>query len=194
MPSQLLANVLQTASLPVAELQASVQIWTNRYQKELQCDALQMLYHTSPIITLGMLLLCPVFHDMEALQNYEWNLVLTRDIAISCAFALGVNISNYLILGKTGPLTYQVLGHLKTILILLLGFLLFGKSTNPQNIIGICIAMVGVISYTEVKRRMALPTLTTPLKASAPSSSSGSSSGGSEGSKLSQEGPKSPSL
>jgi hypothetical protein len=28
--------------------------------------------------------------------------------AVSCVFALGVNISNYLVLGKTSPLTYQV--------------------------------------------------------------------------------------
>ena len=28
--------------------------------------------------------------------------------ALSCVFALGVNISNYLVLGKTSPLTYQV--------------------------------------------------------------------------------------
>jgi solute carrier family 35 protein E3 len=40
-------------------------------------------------------------------------------------FALGVNISNYLVLGKTSPLTYQVLGHLKTVLILILGFTVF---------------------------------------------------------------------
>lgn len=39
--------------------------------------------------------------------------------------ALGVNISNYLVLGKTSPLTYQVLGHLKTVLILVLGFTVF---------------------------------------------------------------------
>lgn len=46
-------------------------------------------------------------------------------LAVSCFFALGVNISNYLVLGKTSPLTYQVLGHLKTVLILVLGFTVF---------------------------------------------------------------------
>ena len=28
-------------------------------------------------------------------------------IVLSCLFALGVNVSNYLVLGKTSPLTYQ---------------------------------------------------------------------------------------
>jgi len=58
-------------------------------------------------------------------------------------FALGVNISNYLVLGKTSPLTYQVLGHMKTVLILILGFTVFKKPVDIRNVIGITIAMVG---------------------------------------------------
>ena len=44
---------------------------------------------------------------------------------------------------------------MKTILILVLGALLFAKPTNTQSVIGVVIAMGGVISYTEVKRRIA---------------------------------------
>jgi solute carrier family 35 protein E3 len=62
---------------------------------------------------------------------------------VSCIFALGVNISNYLVLGKTSPLTYQVLGHMKTVLILILGFTVFKKPVDIRNVIGITIAMVG---------------------------------------------------
>ena len=39
-------------------------------------------------------------------------------------------------------------------MIMLLGALLFGKPTNPQSVFGVVIAMGGVISYTEVKRRV----------------------------------------
>ena len=123
-------------------------------QRELGCDALQLLYHTSPLITLGMLLLSFVFDDWGGLLEYEWNIPQLRDVLISCGLALGVNISNYLVLGKTSPLTYQVIGHLKTISILLLGALLFNKPTSPQSVVGVAIAMGGVVSYTEVKRRI----------------------------------------
>lgn len=64
-------------------------------------------------------------------------------VAVSCLLALGVNISNYLVLGKTSPLTYQVLGHMKTVLILVLGFTIFRKPIDLRNVIGIAIAMVG---------------------------------------------------
>ena len=64
-------------------------------------------------------------------------------IATSCIFALCVNISNYMVLGKTSPLTYQVLGHMKTILILVLGVVIFHKAVDLQNVLGVVVAMAG---------------------------------------------------
>ena len=129
------------------------QIFTNTYQKSLGCDALQLLYHTSPIIMIGMLIMCPFFDNTSDLIEHVYSIGTVTRIIVSCVFALGVNISNYLVLGKTSPLSYQVLGHLKTILILILGFTMFNKTVDPRNIIGIIVAMFGVVGYTEVKRR-----------------------------------------
>lgn len=56
----------------------------------------------------GMLLMCPFFDDLNALSTYKYTTPCVIRIVISCVFALGVNISNYLVLGKTSPLTYQV--------------------------------------------------------------------------------------
>lgn len=132
---------------------ALAQIFTNTYQKSLDCNALQLLYHTSPYIALGMLIMCCFFDDLGAFAEFQYTTPCVLRIALSCAFALGVNISNYLVLGKTSPLTYQVLGHLKTILILVLGFTVFQKPVDTRNVIGIVVAMVGVVSYTEIRRR-----------------------------------------
>ena len=129
------------------------QIFTNTYQKSLDCDAMQLLYHTSPLISIGMLLMSPFFDDWSKLWTYQFSQACVIRIATSCVFALGVNISNYLVLGKTSPLTYQVLGHLKTILILFWGFTVFKKTVDMRNVIGIAVALVGVIAYTEVRRR-----------------------------------------
>jgi len=128
------------------------QIFTSTYQKSLGCDALQLLYHTSPIILVGMIVMCPMFDDTTALTNFVYSPGAVYRIMVSCCFALGVNISNYLVLGKLGPLTYQVVGHLKTVLILVLGFLMFNKALDMRNVIGIVIAMTGVIAYSEIKR------------------------------------------
>jgi len=127
------------------------QIFTNTYQKSLDCNAMQLLYHTAPVIGAGMLIMCPFFDDVSALVKHEYTFDCVFRIVLSCCFALGVNISNYLVLGKTSPLTYQVLGHLKTVLILVLGFTVFNKPLDVRNVIGVIIAMIGsvniVLSY-----------------------------------------------
>jgi len=146
------------------------QIFTNTYQKSLDCNALQLLYHTTPYITLGMLVMCPFFDDLNKLSTFQYTTPCVIRIVVSCVFALGVNISNYLVLGKTSPLTYQVLGHLKTVLILVLGFTTFNKPVDMRNVLGIIVAMVGVIAYTEIRRRQANPSL--------PTTSTGSSHSG----------------
>lgn len=132
---------------------ALAQIFTNTYQKSLDCNALQLLYHTTPYITLGMLVMSVFFDDLVAFREFQYTTPCVIRIVVSCFFALGVNVSNYLVLGKTSPLTYQVLGHLKTVLILVLGFTVFQKPIDMRNVIGIVVAMVGVVSYTEVRRR-----------------------------------------
>jgi predicted cation transporter len=67
--------------------------------------------------------------------------------------ALGVNVSNFLVLGKTSPLAYQVLGHLKTSVILILGFVVFHYQYNAKVIVGAALALGGVAAYTELGRR-----------------------------------------
>jgi solute carrier family 35 protein E3 len=135
------------------------QILTSKYQKmprkdeDEKINALQLLYLTSPLISIGMLIMCPFFDNIDELANYEYTLPTIFRIFITCVLALGVNITNYSVIGSTSPLTYQVLGHLKTILIIIIGFVLFNKAVDMRNVIGITIAMAGVIAYTELKRR-----------------------------------------
>jgi len=151
------ASLLGTLYASIAVLcTVAAQTFTSSLQRSLGCDSNQLLYHTAPLIAFGMLALCPFFDDFYTIRNFNYTFPLIRDIIISCALALGVNISNYLVLGKTSPLTYQVVGHLKTILTITFGVIVLGHQTNFKNILGICIAMCGVISYSEVKRRMSL--------------------------------------
>ncbi len=128
------------------------QIFTNTYQKSLDCNAVQLLYHSAPMISFGMLVMCPFFDDVDELRAFEFTAPCLLRIGLSCVFAIGVNVSNYLVIGKTSPLTYQVLGHLKTILILVLGFTVFNKELDSRECLGMMIAMFGVMYYTEVKR------------------------------------------
>ncbi|KAI5395825.1 hypothetical protein KIW84_062128 [Lathyrus oleraceus] len=69
-------------------------------------------------------------------------------IVLSCLISISVNFSTFLVNGKTSPVTYQVLGHLKTCLVLALGYTLLHDPFSWRNIMGILLAMVGMILYS----------------------------------------------
>lgn len=69
-------------------------------------------------------------------------------ITLSCLIAVSVNFSTFLVIGKTSPVTYQVLGHLKTCLVLAFGYTLLHDPFTPRNIAGILIAVLGMLLYS----------------------------------------------
>ncbi|KAI9030520.1 triose-phosphate transporter family-domain-containing protein [Hyaloraphidium curvatum] len=127
------------------------QIFVGTKQKELQCDALQLLYYQAPISAATLIFAVPFFDDMEALRNYEWNAQAIQDIVLSALLAFGVNISIYGIIGRTSPVTYNVVGHFKTACVLVVGFVVFKYPVLWKNILGIVLTVAGVIDYTQVK-------------------------------------------
>lgn len=69
-------------------------------------------------------------------------------ITLSCLIAVSVNFSTFLVIGTTSPVTYQVLGHLKTCLILSFGYVLLRDPFTARNILGILIAIFGMGLYS----------------------------------------------
>jgi solute carrier family 35 protein E3 len=69
-------------------------------------------------------------------------------IVLSCLISVSVNFSTFLVIGKTSPVTYQVLGHLKTCLVLAFGYVLLHDPFSWRNILGILIAVIGMGLYS----------------------------------------------
>jgi solute carrier family 35 protein E3 len=150
--SDVTMNFIGTTYALLAVLAASLaQIFTSNVQKEQECDAMQLLYHTSPLIVLQMVVATPMFHNMVSLVESQPPLIVSMHILLSCVLAFGVNVSNYMVLGLTSPLTYQVLGHLKTILILFIGSVTFKTIPTPSVIFGMSLAVFGGKEYTDVR-------------------------------------------
>ncbi|KAK7268613.1 hypothetical protein RIF29_21315 [Crotalaria pallida] len=72
--------------------------------------------------------------------------------------------------GKTSPVTYQVLGHLKTCLVLAFGYTLLRDPFTERNLIGILVAIFGMGLYSyfctqENKKKQSVdPTLGSQVK------------------------------
>lgn len=69
-------------------------------------------------------------------------------LLFSCFLAVFSNISQYLCIGRFSAVSFQVLGHMKTVCVLTLGWLLFDSKMTFKNIMGMVIAVVGMVIYS----------------------------------------------
>lgn len=69
-------------------------------------------------------------------------------ILLSCALAVFCNVSQYLCIGRFSAVSFQVLGHMKTVCVLTLGWLLFDSELTLKNILGMVIAVLGMLIYS----------------------------------------------
>lgn len=78
-------------------------------------------------------------------------------VLVTCFLALAVNWCSFGLIGRTSPITFQVVGHAKTCLVLVGGYVLFPSKDQDakqfyHNIAGVSVAMVGVVLYGHVKQ------------------------------------------
>ncbi|KAK3430071.1 hypothetical protein EUGRSUZ_E01586 [Eucalyptus grandis] len=84
----------------------------------------------------------------KRVDAYDYIPVAVMFIILSYTIAVGTNLSQFIYIGRFTVVSFQVIGHVKTILVLIMGFLFFGKEgLNLQVVIGMIIAVVGMIWY-----------------------------------------------
>lgn len=69
-------------------------------------------------------------------------------ILLSCSLAVFCNISQYICIGRFSATSFQVIGHMKTVCVLLLGWILFDSALTVKNILGMLLAVVGMVVYS----------------------------------------------
>ncbi|CAF3306392.1 unnamed protein product [Rotaria sp. Silwood2] len=127
------------------------QVWIGEHLKELDMNSQQLLFYQAP---LSAILLAPFIFYMESFPSYrtheEKQAALTAIIA-SGITAFVVNLSVYWVIKNTSALTYNMIGHMKTVSILVGGYMLFKDSLNFKQLIGILLTLSGLFSYTFIK-------------------------------------------
>lgn len=127
------------------------QIMTNTIQKKFKVSSTQLLYQSCPYQAMTLFISGPFLDKFLTQQNvfaFRYTPQVLVFIALSCLISVSVNFSTFLVIGKTSPVTYQVLGHLKTCLVLAFGYILLHDPFNWRNILGIFVAMMGMVLYS----------------------------------------------
>ncbi|KAJ6855999.1 UDP-xylose transporter 3 [Populus alba x Populus x berolinensis] len=145
-------NVLGSILSLLAVLTTCVaQIMTNTIQKKFRVSSTQLLYQSCPYQALTLFIVGPFLDGLLTNKNvfaFKYTPLVLFFIVLSCLISVSVNFSTFLVIGKTSPVTYQVLGHLKTCLVLAFGYGLLRDPFSWRNILGILIAVVGMVLYS----------------------------------------------
>ncbi|KAL0449211.1 UNVERIFIED_CONTAM: UDP-rhamnose/UDP-galactose transporter 6 [Sesamum latifolium] len=127
------------------------QYFVHYLQRKHSIGSFDLLGHTAPPQAASLLLVGP-FMDYwltdKRVDNYNYTFISVMFVVLSCAIAIGTNLSQFICIGRFTAVSFQVLGHMKTILVLILGFLFFGKEgLNLHVVVGMMVAIVGMMWY-----------------------------------------------
>ncbi|XP_042412961.1 UDP-rhamnose/UDP-galactose transporter 6-like [Zingiber officinale] len=150
------------------------QYYVHFLQRKYSLGSFNLLGHTAPAQAASLLVLGP-FLDYwltgKRVDTFGYSVTTVFFIILSCTIAIGTNLSQFICIGRFTAVSFQVLGHMKTILVLILGFFFFGKEgLNLHVVFGMILAVVGMIWYGNAsskpggkeRRSYALPTDRSP--------------------------------
>ncbi|WVZ05908.1 hypothetical protein V8G54_019254 [Vigna mungo] len=121
-------------------------------KKGLTLNPITSLYYIAPCSFVFLFIPWYILEKPEMEDPHmQFNFWIFFSNAV-CAFAL--NLSTFLVIGRTGAVTIRVAGVLKDWLLITLSTVLFPESKiTGLNIIGYAIALIGVVMYNYLKVR-----------------------------------------
>lgn len=128
-------------------------VWGKSMQVELHCTPMQLLSYQAPLSAVMLLFTFPVLDNAPELWEYSWTWTTFWCIGLSCVFAFGVNFSFFVFVGKTSGLTVNVLGYLKTSLVLILSWIFNSAAVNVSSVVGTLLTLLGLALYMVGKSR-----------------------------------------
>lgn len=154
----------------VAVISTSLQqISIGSLQKKYSVGSFELLSKTAPIQAISLVIFGPFidyYLSGNLISNYNLSSSATMFILLSCSLAVFCNISQYLCIGRFSAVSFQVLGHMKTVAVLILGWVLFDSALTLKNILGMALAVLGMVVYSwavEADKKDSKPKSTTPF-------------------------------
>ncbi|XP_010531423.1 PREDICTED: UDP-galactose transporter 2-like [Tarenaya hassleriana] len=127
------------------------QYYVHFLQRKYSLGSFNLLAHTAPVQAASLLLVGPFLDYLltnQRVDAFNFTFMSLFFLVLSCSIAVGTNLSQFICIGRFTAVSFQVLGHMKTILVLVMGFSFFGKEgLNVQVVVGMLIAVLGMVWY-----------------------------------------------
>lgn len=135
----------------------SQQLLCGHQQRTLKISSTEMLLFTAWPMAGSLLAMGPFLDYVVTggrwVFDFPFIYAVNFTILCTCILAVGVNLSQFMCLGRFSAVAYQVLGHTKTICVLIGGAVLFNEVITAKVGAGMALAVVGMVGYGVVTHR-----------------------------------------
>ncbi|KAL4889767.1 triose-phosphate transporter family-domain-containing protein [Aspergillus ambiguus] len=115
------------------------------YHRKFQISSVQLLFNQAPMAAVVLLCAAPFFEKPSATAVLSASLCIS--ILASGVLACLVNLSQFFIIDAVGPVSSTVIGHLKTCIVIGLGWAWSDHPISRESIAGILMALTGMTLY-----------------------------------------------
>ncbi|KAF4655204.1 hypothetical protein FOL47_009539 [Perkinsus chesapeaki] len=143
---------------------------TSFYQVRIHSSLVGRKYNPSQLLRDQSLWSFPMLfvmtfllEDASELMGYTPSLSAISLIFIMCLLTLAVNLSIYLILSETLPISYNVLCNGEVCLLISLGYIFFGDPLTIKSIVGVVVTIPTLVWYTRLRLAKAQSNDNTPV-------------------------------
>ena len=143
--SNMLGTTIATAAFTVTAL---YQIWIGKKITDLKVTAPQLLLNQAPVSVLLLACVAPFIDKIPDLSLVPTNVLWT--LFASGILASLLNLSQFLIIGRTSALTFNIVSNLKTIMIVSLSWWMEGRIPGLRDIMGVSLALGGAYAYSQL--------------------------------------------
>ncbi|OAP54918.1 hypothetical protein AYL99_10618 [Fonsecaea erecta] len=155
-----MTNVAMVTSNPTGTLiavaafvtTAFYQIWIGKKVQELDVSAPALLLNQAPISVVMLLCLLPFTDTIPDFRAVDPLILAT--FLFSGVLAAGLNLSQFLIIGRVSALAFNVVSNAKNVIIIALGWYMAGQSPGMKDILGVTLALGGAGAYSWLQRRL----------------------------------------
>jgi solute carrier family 35, member E3 len=142
-----LSNMLGTTiAIAAFTITALYQIWIGKKISDLKVTAPQLLLNQAPVSVLLLACVVPFIDTPPAINLIPTNILWT--LFGSGILASLLNLSQFMIIGRTSALTSNIVSNLKTIMIVSLSWWMEGRVPGLRDLVGVSLALGGAYAYS----------------------------------------------
>jgi solute carrier family 35 protein E3 len=127
---------------------AMYQIWIGKKISDLKVSAPQLLMNQAPVSILLLAVLAPFVDTMPDLSTIEPSVLWM--LFWSSIIASVLNLSQFMIIGRTSAFTFNIVSNFKNIIIIALGWYVEQRVPSGRDLVGITLTLGGVWAYARL--------------------------------------------